>query len=175
MPLRQAQRAHIESIMKEVKRDSASPERLPLSPVWLAVKMAGRQVDKTASMRSVMLTPTPVTLNSCSLYRVPPARKAQPSTSSMLDNTEPRSDSCTTRSSPARSPATETMTSVAFPNDAFRSPPTVGFVYIASCSVMKPRRSASGLRGARVNTLVAKHGCKPLLRRTRWTPGQRRR
>lgn len=83
--------------------------------------------------------------NRCpSLYRSPPTKKDVPRTSNMLDSTEPSSDSCVTRSMPARIAIKLTMTSVALPNVAFSRPPTVSLVYSASCSVMNPRRSASG-------------------------------
>ena len=62
----------------------------------------------------------------------------------MFDSTEPSSESWVTRSRPACMAHRLTMTSVALPNVALSRPPTVSDVYSASCSVMKPRRSASG-------------------------------
>lgn len=86
----------------------------------------------------------PAVENRCSLNFSPPKKNEHPSTSNILDSTLPRSDSCVTRSRPARIAQILTMTSVALPNVALSRPPTVSLVYSANCSVMKPNRSASG-------------------------------
>jgi hypothetical protein len=55
---------------------------------------------------------------------IPPAKKAHPITNSILDNMEPSSDCCTTRTIPFFKAYIAIIISVAFPNVAFRRPPT---------------------------------------------------
>jgi hypothetical protein len=61
---------------------------------------------------------------SLSEWTIPPAKKAQPRTNSIFDNIEPSSDCWTTRIIPFFNAYIEIIISVAFPNVAFRSPPT---------------------------------------------------
>jgi hypothetical protein len=55
---------------------------------------------------------------------IPPAKKAHPTTNSILDNMEPSSDCCTIRIIPFFKAYIAIIISVAFPNVAFRRPPT---------------------------------------------------
>jgi hypothetical protein len=61
----------------------------------------------------------------------------------------------------------DTIASVALPKVAFNKPPTVEFVYKASCSVMKPRRSASG----QIESSAKKKVHPSLHRELRWGEG----
>ena len=56
---------------------------------------------------------------------IPPLKKAHPRTSNMFDRIEPKSDCWTTRIIPLLSANIEMISSVAFPNVAFKRPPTV--------------------------------------------------
>ena len=62
------------------------------------------------------------------------------------------------RVSPSDKAAITTISSVAFPNVAFKSPPTVSFVWMASCSVTKPSRSAKGAKASSDKTKVTVSG-----------------
>ena len=66
-------------------------------------------------------------LNTCSLFIItsPPLKKAQPSTSNMLDKTEPSCDCWTTRIMPFLNAKIDMINSITFPKVAFKSPPTV--------------------------------------------------
>ena len=60
------------------------------------------------------------------LFLSPPQKKAVPRTRSMLDRMEPRRDSWTSLKSPLDRAVIATISSVAFPNDAFNNPPDIG-------------------------------------------------
>lgn len=55
---------------------------------------------------------------------MPPQKKEQPRTSNMLDRMEPSSVSCTTRIIPFLRAIMDIISSVTFPNVAFKRPPT---------------------------------------------------
>jgi hypothetical protein len=61
---------------------------------------------------------------SFSQWMIPPAKKAHPMTNSIMDNMEPSSDCCTARIIPFFKAYIAIIISVAFPNVAFRRPPT---------------------------------------------------
>jgi hypothetical protein len=58
---------------------------------------------------------------------------------------EPIKEALTTSKSPAAMSSTPTISSVRFPNVAFSSPPSRGPMQIASWSVARPIRPASGM------------------------------
>jgi len=68
----------------------------------------------------------PTLLNTCSflLETIPPLKNAHPSTSNILKKIEPSKDSWTARIIPLFSAHSEMINSVAFPNEAFKIPPT---------------------------------------------------
>mmetsp|Transcript_31274 Transcript_31274/g.73877 ORF Transcript_31274/g.73877 Transcript_31274/m.73877 type:complete len:216 (+) Transcript_31274:1022-1669(+) len=107
------------------------------------------------SMSSEVLALTLSIEKVCTLWRRPPRKNAVPSTSSKLESTEPRSESCTTRSRPERMAKMQTIISVALPKVALSRPPTVAFVCSASCSVTKPSRSARGQSASSAATKVS--------------------
>lgn len=74
----------------------------------------------------------------------PPRRSEEPRTRRRLDKTEPTREHLTTDIFPLCNAKRAMMSSVAFPQVAFKSPPTVGPVKYVICSVRKLRRSAKG-------------------------------
>jgi len=72
----------------------------------------------------------------------------------MLESTEPRRDSWMTRRRELLRAYKATTSSVTLPKLALSSPPTVGLVCTAICSVTKPSRSARGQRPTREKTKV---------------------
>ena len=111
-----------------------------------ATMMVGRRTATLANSNRQQWTEI-VALEKVWVFLVsPPTRKAVPITSKRLLITEPRSESWTTRKRPPRRAKMDTISSVAFPNVAFRRPPIESFVYSASSSVTKPSRSARGQR-----------------------------
>lgn len=83
-------------------------------------------IGESEQIRQQLVSWLPTLSNFCSFLRVanPPNRKAHPNTNSMLDRTDPKSDSCTTRTILFRSANTHMIVSVVFPNVAFKRPPT---------------------------------------------------
>lgn len=70
---------------------------------------------------------------------------AAPATKSRLPRIDPVSDALTTLFSPLLMAMTAMMSSAAFPNVALSSPPHVGPVRSASCSVASPMSRAIGM------------------------------
>lgn len=68
-------------------------------------------------------------LKTCSflLKTIPPLKNAHPSTSNILDKIEPNKESWTTRVIPLFSAYIDMINSVAFPNVAFKRPPTARY------------------------------------------------
>src|SRR6476659_886603 len=73
----------------------------------------------------------------------PPTRNDAPRTRSVLPRIEPVMDAVATSSCPARIAKIVMISSAAFPNVAFRTPPTFGPELSASCSVATPTIHAS--------------------------------
>mmetsp|Transcript_1578 Transcript_1578/g.4600 ORF Transcript_1578/g.4600 Transcript_1578/m.4600 type:complete len:257 (+) Transcript_1578:1166-1936(+) len=116
--------------------------RMSISP--RDARHAGMLMPRMLMSRRVVLADAAVALNFCIGLVMPPATHEQPSTRRVLDMIEPRSDTCTTESRPLARAKRLTMSSVAFPNVAFRRPPTVSLVCRATCSVASPRSFARG-------------------------------
>mmetsp|Transcript_3549 Transcript_3549/g.10950 ORF Transcript_3549/g.10950 Transcript_3549/m.10950 type:complete len:228 (-) Transcript_3549:160-843(-) len=127
----------------ETLRDTASTA--PSASCWCdESSIMGKSRAITANISRPMLTALPWLLKCWCLWRIPPAKKAQPSTNKRLERIEPNSETWTMRSSPALSAKKETISSVTLPNVAFKRPPRASEVCSASCSVTKLSRSAKG-------------------------------
>mmetsp|Transcript_46523 Transcript_46523/g.92476 ORF Transcript_46523/g.92476 Transcript_46523/m.92476 type:complete len:329 (+) Transcript_46523:507-1493(+) len=126
----------------------------PPLPWRVASKMEGRESANTATMSTPTFVIAATLLNLCSLCLVPPTINAEPKTSSRLESTEPNIEACTTLMKPRLNAWMQTTSSVTLPNDAFRSPPTVGFVYFETSSVTKDTRSAKGMRASNAKLKV---------------------
>mmetsp|Transcript_54727 Transcript_54727/g.123190 ORF Transcript_54727/g.123190 Transcript_54727/m.123190 type:complete len:201 (+) Transcript_54727:757-1359(+) len=133
--------------------------RIPSMPVCVASRTDGSERASTDTMRRPLFVTAATLLNLCSLCLVPPTKKADPSTSSRLERTEPSIDICTTRTSPSCNAKKQITSSVTLPKEALRRPPSVSFVYFATSSVTKDTRSAKGTRArrAKVNTYASPH------------------
>mmetsp|Transcript_107710 Transcript_107710/g.304697 ORF Transcript_107710/g.304697 Transcript_107710/m.304697 type:complete len:327 (+) Transcript_107710:326-1306(+) len=148
---------------------------LSLSVSWTdALKIVGRANDMQEKSSIAMLMSALLIANFCSfsmpmtavlqpwkewnLPRLvllgvsPPRRNALPSTSRMLDSTEPSSESLTTERMPFRRACTETIISTALPKLALRRPLIVSLCSdAASSSVASPRILANGIKARKLN------------------------
>ena len=131
-------------IMRDMERDTSSELCSGYSTSCVISRTVGIEMHSTASSSKPKLNVCALWEYFCSGYLMPPTRKAQPSTSSRFDRIEPSRLTCTMRSMPPKSATSDTISSVTLPKVAFRRPPTVSDVCIASCSVTKLTRSAMG-------------------------------
>src|SRR6476646_7944223 len=88
-------------------------------------------------------------------FRRPPSRNEAPSTRSVFPRIEPVMDAVATSSWPARMAKIVMISSAAFPNVAFRTPPTFGPELSPSCSVATPTIQASAISAAPESTKTA--------------------
>src|SRR2546427_406571 len=118
----------------------ATPERMPVESTY----KAGITRPMTATTSIVIWIPDASREKCCTLYFTPPANMLNPRTKSRFPTTEPVSDAFTTSVKPRDRAKIAMMSSVAFPNVAFRRPPTPGPACFPSSSVARPRNQASG-------------------------------
>ena len=116
------------------------------------VNIAGmpRPSTENSSMLEVMFIEC--ILNFCILCLMPPASMDIPRTSRMLPITEPASEAFTTSNRPSFMATKAMMSSVAFPNVAFRRPPIFCPAKQAMSSVALPITPASGIIASELNT-----------------------
>mmetsp|Transcript_75653 Transcript_75653/g.229284 ORF Transcript_75653/g.229284 Transcript_75653/m.229284 type:complete len:208 (-) Transcript_75653:278-901(-) len=126
---------------------AGSPE-----PSCVASRMEGSERAKTVMIRRPLLVTAATLLNFCSLCLMPPTTKAEPSTKSRLESTEPSMDTCTMRMRPSCRAKMQSTSSVTLPKEALSRPPIVWFVYLATSSVTKETRSAKGTKASRAKT-----------------------
>ena len=111
----------------------------------LPASRAGTPSPVTASKRDAECTPAALALNCISFRLKPPAANDTPKTSSRFPMIEPTNDALTTSKLPASTSSTATISSVTLPNVALSRPPRRGPTRIASWSVARPIRPASGM------------------------------
>ncbi len=132
-----------------------STSSCPAAGVCSPLVRVGTINAATASMVSVPIMRGASELKRCTPWRIPPTKKANPSTSRLLPRIEPTSAACTTASSPARSAKMATNSSGRLPMADCSTPVAPGPSRSPNCSVAVLTSAASSANAMPAITRVS--------------------